>query len=192
MIIMIRLFPRKTSCTASKKVILLSFLMLCTITLVVGSMIATVYGGGPAGTLWVDGVEVAKQYDVYPGTTHTIQVCDLPDDIGDSGSVEIKVSDSDVWMVKSVSDHCTEVFEWTAPDAPYCTTYVVQFKDTDGDPPGTFIAQGSVFNTGHLHIIPEIPFGTISTIFAMLLGLGTIFIFSKPSTTKNITNCNSS
>jgi len=159
----------------ARKAVLIGFMMFCSITLVFGSMTAVVYAG-VAGVLYVDGIAVVDQFDVYPGTTHSIHVCNLPSYMGDSGSVSIKVSDTDLWITVSVSGECTVPFDWTVPDAPYCTTYVVKYKDPDGTPPGAFNAQGTIGNTGHLHVVPELPLGTIGAIGAAIVSL---VIFSR-------------
>jgi len=115
---------------------------------------------------------VEFQYDILPGTHLWVQVRDIPTTIN-SGSVWIKVSDpASTWVKKEYdSNRWTDPLEWWAPDAPYCTTYVVNYKDWDGDPAATYIAQGTVMNTGHLHIVPEFALGTIMPIASTLLGL---------------------
>jgi len=163
----------------SKKMVLLLLLTLSGISFVLLPMMS-VYadGGGPAGYLWVDGVQVDFQFDVYPGTTHLIKVCDIPEII-DSGYVWIKVSDdASTWQKVAYDEDtdCTDEFEWVAPDDPFCTTYVVNYKDWDGDPDCVYVAMGLLSTTGHLHIIPEFALGTIMPIISTISGL---VVYSK-------------
>jgi len=174
----------------SKKVVLLSVLTLASIYLVFSSVSVgyaiTFDDGIPWGYLVVDGVEVDKQFDVLPGTTHTIQVCGLPCDVGKVGDyIEIKVSNEEwgrtVQIIGSEVKKCSTPFEWTCPeDATYCTTYVVQYRDDDGTPPHTvYVAKGQISQTGHIHVIPEFAFGPGMSILAMLTGSAILSISKK-------------
>ena len=174
-----------TRSTTSRKNMLSLLLMISLATIFLSSLLTLAYatnqgsnGGGPAGILWVsnDGVNfvaVEFHYDVLPGTHLWIKVCNIPEEI-DSGQVLIMVSNpGSSWQLVSYGgeNRCTDPFEWIAPNAPYCTTYTVHYKDADGDPTHTYIAQGTVMNTGHLHIVPEFALGTIMPIASTLLGL---------------------
>jgi len=151
---------------------LLALSVLC-----LASMISIAYaapkdkGGGPAGYLYVDGAAVNDKVDVYPGSVHSIQVRGLPAEIN-SGFVWIKVSDPESdWRKVSYSDGNTAPFGWTVPYAPESTTYVVQYKDWDGDPPWTYIAQGQIRETGHLHVVPEIALGAAGSLVIAIAAL---------------------
>lgn len=166
--------------TKRMQLILCIFTLICLHLPTMISTASTTSGVSTAGYLCVDGDLVEGFLEVYPGTTHSIQVCGLPPEI-DSGAVLIKVSDPESdWQTVPVVDcggnKCTQPFDWTAPDVEEPTTYVVQYKDSDGNPSKTFVAEGTIKKRGHILVIPEFTLGTMAPIIAMLTGLTALSI----------------
>jgi len=158
-----------------------TLMMITIIFLVLASMSPITYANTEetnAGYLYVNGVAVEDFFDVYPGVTYSIKVCDLPPDI-DSGHVLIRVSDESEWHEMSVIDGYSDPFDWTAPEAPEGTTYVVRFKDADLDPAHFFIAHGITKQVGHLFVIPEFPLGTGMSVLVMITSLAAFSILKS-------------
>lgn len=200
-----RIISMRNDKNTSKKAVIISILTLSLICTAFASMISIVNAkkvnencknGFPAGHLWVayddDGVpgtwyRVEQQFDVIPGVTYWIKVCDIPWFLGDT--ILIKVCNEEDWTrevdVKG-DERCSEPFAWVCPDADYCTTYVVQYRRLktcvcqDHIPPCVFVAKGTMCKPAHLHVIPEFAFGPGMSVLAMLTGLAIFMISRRP------------
>ena len=127
-----------------------------------------------------DWIGVDKFYDVLPGQTVKLKVCDIPVELGDI--VFLKVSNEEGWTdwYEVGTPRCI-AFEWTCPtDAYYSNTFVVQLKKGVEDDPykpkgSTYIVEGVLSGEGkpaHIHVIPEYAFGTIMAMLSLFSGLG--------------------
>ena len=131
-----------------------------------------------------DYLPVDKFYDVLPGLTYKLKVCDIPGELGAIVFLKVSTEDDDTngyteWYPVG-TPRCIE-FEWTCPsDAYYCNTFVVQLKEGVEDDPykpkgGAYIVEGVMSGEdkpAHLHVIPEYTFGTAMAMLSLFSGLG--------------------
>lgn len=119
---------------------------------------------------------VKISWDTHVKTwTRTVKTLDS----GQTGSIGVGDSTNPIiWTVGEFDDGYFEI--------PPSNTLTVHYKDISGTGP-EHVAAGTMMRTGHLHIIPETPLGTIGPLMILLTGLG-VFILArkKTNTTKPV------
>ncbi len=89
---------------------------------------------------------------------------------GQTGAIGVGDSaDPIVWTVGEFDDGTFDI--------PYCETITVHYKDVSGTGK-EYIAAGLIRGVGHVHVIPEVPFGTIASLFGLFAALG-VFTLAK-------------
>ena len=151
----------------------------------------------PPGKLWVstDGTSwiAVDKYDVTPGVEYYLKITDIP--LLDGTLIQIKVANED-WSesrLRTVTSGEISPFTWTCPDMKPSNTYIVQYRVLTphvdhykpdsyvppGYKPGNVEVVGGLEHKGHLHVIPEYAFGTITAILSLFSGLGIYTKFRK-------------
>ena len=129
-------------------------------------------------------IGVDKFYNVEPGQTVDLKVCDIPEELGDI--VFLKLSTEKGWTdwYEVGTSRCI-VFTWTCPsDDYYVTSFVVQLKKGVEDDPykpkgSTYIVEGVMSGEGkpaHIRVIPDYAFGIVMGTLSVFSGSG---IYSK-------------
>ncbi|UCG45131.1 MAG: hypothetical protein JSV58_07125 [Candidatus Bathyarchaeota archaeon] len=136
------------------------------------------------------GVEAQKAgpqgtYEVIRGLTYYIRLVGITE-FGVGELLTIKIGWTDInWTSRTTFFFDVPVLEmpngtryvdvpaWDVPrDGKVCTTCTVHYT-MEGFP--DYVAQGQASTTGHMHIIPETLFGTLSMVLTCFAGLGIAF-----------------
>jgi len=68
-------------------------------------------------------------------------------------------------------------------EIPFSSTITVHYKNNDGS--GTeYVATGLIFRVGHIHVVPQLPWGTIGPSFVLLIGLGAFVLIRRKKLSK--------
>ena len=181
---------------SSKKLIVTSLIAISIVFTAVPIMIANAGTGGIAqywdGDSWEN---IYPELYIGPGDTVRLRVIDLPPGFNDADKIEFNIAESgwgndygppqfvDVFAYDEgvVTKYMTDAIEWTSSvDLKYCNTYTIKYRTNDNIPEGDWVAQGRVSDTGpyggHLHVVPELLFGSAMALISSLSGLA---LFSK-------------
>jgi hypothetical protein len=129
--------------------------------------------------------EVGKEVLVVLGEWYNVEVRFLPDEFTVGEDVEVNIAEDGWTRTVPVQNGGTEKGKYIGPMdwycdpelLSYCNTYTVKYRAEDGDPTGSYVAQGAIQGVivpggGHLHAIPEYAFGTVMAILSLFSGLG--------------------
>jgi hypothetical protein len=121
-------------------------------------------------------------YAVIVGETYYIRVLGITQfDLG--ALLHVKIGWTDIYdhgqttdfynvKVKQLGDDLYVDVEWTVPsDAKICTTAAVKYRANDDSPP-EYVVKGQVNNIGHMHVVPELPLGTLMAVMASMAAIG--------------------
>jgi len=159
----------------------------------IGTGVLEVYTDTWGGTLAPKESSGNEPFLVNIGGTYYIRVTGITEFL--SGVVDVKVTWTDTDGnphadlyddVPLVSDGATTHFDitWTVDaSAKYCTTGTVHYRAGDGSPP-EYVAQGrladgSLSQTGHFHIVPEVAFGALASSVVFLSALALFAVRKK-------------
>lgn len=162
----------------------------------IGSGVLYVYTDAGYNTLAPTG-QPPGAFVVLPGQTVYIQIAGITEfNVGDSVLVKIcwqthvktltmtvEILTSGHPGARGVGDAAHPI-AWTVGefddgyfDIPYCETMTVHYKKSSGSSPD-YVAQGLLASVGHMHAIPETPFGTITPLLVLFVALG-VFVAVK-------------
>jgi hypothetical protein len=187
----------------SKKGIMLSIMTMSIIYIALVSLIAFAneesYGGIAQywdGTTWVN---IYPELPIVAGQTVKLRILDLPAGFNSGDLIEFNVALSgwgnDYTSTSPFHPHVlvteyalgkyvTGAIEWTSSvELTYCNTYTIKYRTNDGYPTGAYVAQGRISDNGpwggHLHAVPEFPFGSVMALFSSLSGLSLFLKYRK-------------
>ena len=178
--------------SVSKKMMITSLVAMLSIFTALASitMIANADSYGGIAQYW-DGTEWKDIYPeiiVGPGETVKLRVIKLPAGFMLGDRIEFNVAESGWGNDYTSNPHpgvlvhtddtifWTGAIEWTnTAELEYCNTYTIKYRTNDGNPPGTWVAQGRESDTGpwggHIHYIPEFVFGSVMAVVSTFSGL---------------------
>lgn len=140
-------------------------------------------------------------YEVYPGLWVYIQIAGITE-FGSGDLVQVKISYSTyvkTWnnvevhtLTSGAGQGTLGVGDASAPlewqvgwfdegvyiQIPYCETLTVHYKDASGSGP-EYVTGGVMTQVGHLHSIPETPWGAIGTLTALFAGVFAFTLVKK-------------